>query len=314
MVTTETRVPPQQQVSSSTQPSLLARSIALMKPVTWFAPTWAFLCGAVASGAIYWNVTSGAFYWDAFRIALGMVMAGPILCGVSQVINDYFDRDVDAINEPDRLIPSGMVTMQQVTITVLVLMSIGFGIGLFLGRGVSLLVVFGLFAAIAYSAPPIRAKRNGWYGNSLVAISYEGLAWLAGHLAFAALTPESFIIAALYSLGTHGIMSINDYKGIEGDRASGIRTIPVQLGRVGAAWLIVATMNIAQLGVIIALWAWGQTLPAAVIGIFILVQLPLQWRFIKDPAKNFLTFSAFGVTVFVWGMLVAAIGLGALAG
>jgi len=299
MATTDTRIQPE-------QPSMLARSIALMKPVTWFAPTWAFLCGAIATGQTGWTLQ------DAFIIALGMVMAGPVLCGVSQVINDYFDQDVDAINEPDRVIPSGMVTTRQVTVTILVLMTIGFGIGLYLGRGVSLLVVVGLFAAIAYSAPPIRAKRNGWAGNALVAVSYEGLAWLAGHLAFAALNPYSIIIAALYSLGTHGIMSINDYKGIEGDRASGIHTIPVLYGAERASWMIVATMNIAQVGVMACLFLWGQWIAALAILGFIVVQLPLQRHFLKNPTENYLKFSAFGVTIFVWGMLVAAIGLRAL--
>ncbi|MEL7433093.1 MAG: chlorophyll synthase ChlG [Chloroflexota bacterium] len=314
MVTTDTRATAQQQAPAKDWRSSFSLSIKLMKPLTWFAPTWAFFCGAIASGAIIWNVTSGAFWWDMFRMALGMVMAGPILCGVSQVVNDYFDREIDAINEPDRLIPSGKISTQQIIVTVVTLMTVGFAIGLFLGHGVRALVLAGLFAGIAYSAPPIRAKRNGWYGNTLVAISYEGMAWLAGHLAFAALTPQSFIIAALYSLGTHGIMSINDYKGVEGDRASGIRTIPVQLGREKAAWLIVATMNVAQLGVVLCLWLWGQWLAALVIGVFIIIQLPLQQRFIADPAENFIKFSAFGVTIFVWGMLVAAIGLGAMAG
>src|SRR5512144_149177 len=88
-------------------PSALARSIALMKPVTWFAPAWAFLCGAIGSGATGWSAH------DVGRIALGTLLAGPILCGLSQVVNDYCDRDVDAINEPQRLIPSGLVSTRQ---------------------------------------------------------------------------------------------------------------------------------------------------------------------------------------------------------
>ncbi|MGJ3239670.1 MAG: chlorophyll synthase ChlG [Anaerolineae bacterium] len=284
-------------------PSMLARSIMLMKPVTWFPPTWAFLCGAVASGAVVWSAP------DMLRMVLGMIMAGPILCGMSQVVNDYYDRDVDAINEPDRLIPSGKVSMQQVFITIVVLIVLGFGIGLYLGRWVSLLVVVGFGLAIAYSAPPFRAKQNGWYGNTLAAISYEGLAWVAGHLAFAMISPQSLLIAALYSLGTHGIMSINDYKSIDGDRKAGVRTIPVQYGPKGAAWLIVSTMVIAQVLVIAAFVVWGNGLIAIILTGILLAQVPFQYRFIKEPMAFYLFFSAFGVLIFVIGMLIAAIGL-----
>ncbi len=289
--------------AQSERPNVLARSIILMKPVTWFPPTWAFLCGAVASGAASFSVP------DILHILLGMLMAGPILCGLSQVINDYYDKDVDALNEPDRLIPSGQVTLQQVVLTIVVLILGGLAIGFYMGRGIPLLVVLGVFLAIAYSAPPFRAKQNGWYGNTLAAISYEGLAWVAGHLAFAALTPQSLLVAALYSVGTHGIMSINDYKSIAGDTKIGVRTIPVQYGPQKAAWLIVATMNLAQLGVITAFLVWGQGLIALLVGGILLAQVPLQIRFLRDPMKHYLVFSAFGVLIFVIGMMVSAVGL-----
>lgn len=288
------------------KPAFLARSIALMKPVTWFAPTWAFLCGAVASGAIGWNVS------DIAEVLLGMLMAGPILCGASQVINDYFDREVDAINEPDRLIPAGLVSISQVIGTVVVLMLAGGAIALYLDPDVLLLVGMGLLLALAYSAPPIRAKRNGWYGNALVAISYEGFAWLAGHMAFGVLSPQSLLIAALYSFGTHGIMAINDYKSIAGDRAIGIRTLPVQLGPQRTAWVIVVMMNLAQLGVMLAFAIWGQWVAVLVLAGIMMVQLPTQREFIQAPLERYLKFSAIGVSFFVWGMMVAAVALSAL--
>ncbi|MCB0114761.1 MAG: chlorophyll synthase ChlG [Caldilineaceae bacterium] len=285
------------------KPALLARSVALMKPITWFGPMWAFLCGAVASGATGWNIAS------ILTIMLGIFLAGPILCGVSQVINDYFDREVDALNEPNRLIPAGMVSLKQVIITILILMPVGIAIALYLGRGVSVLTGIGLLLAMGYSAPPLRAKRNGWAGNTLVAISYEGLAWMAGHLAFAELTGGSILVALLYSFGAHGIMSINDYKSIVGDRIAGIRTIPVLYGPKKAAWLIVLTMNLAQLGVLTAFVVWGKWWIVGIIAVIMLLQVPIQKQFIQKPTEMYLKFSAIGVSFFVWGMMVAAVGL-----
>jgi chlorophyll synthase len=224
--------------------TMLRNSIQLMKPVTWFAPAWAFLCGAVASGQLGWAIE------PIGRLMLGILMAGPILTGLSQVVNDYCDREVDAINEPQRLIPSGQVTLRHVYILTVVLIWIGSSIAIILGREVALFVGIGLIFALSYSLKPLRGKRNGWIGNTLVAISYEGLAWMAGHVAFGALTGQSVAIALLYSLGAHGIMTVNDFKSMAGDKRMGIRSIPVQYGKVTAARMVVTTMGVAQIGVI----------------------------------------------------------------
>ncbi|HMR67985.1 MAG TPA: chlorophyll synthase ChlG [Anaerolineae bacterium] len=287
-------------------PPLLHRSLILMKPITWFGPMWAFLCGAVASGATAWSVT------DIGLVLIGMIMAGPILCGFSQVLNDYFDRGIDAINEPHRLIPSGLVSTKQIFVTLAALLLVGLLLGIYLGPGVILMVSLGIVLALIYSAPPMRAKRNGWIGNTLVALSYEGLAWMAGHLAFASLTPASILIALLYSLGAHGIMSINDYKGMAGDKAAGIRSIPVLYGPQKTAWIVVVTMNLAQIGVIVAFLYWGVWITALIISGILLAQLPQQQKFLQQPVENHIKFSAIGVSFYVWGMMVAAIGLRAL--
>lgn len=283
--------------------SPLARSIALMKPVTWFAPAWAFLCGTVASGGAGWHLA------DIGRIMLGVLLSGPILCGLSQVINDYCDREVDAINEPQRLIPSGLVSARQVYITSGVLAVLAIGIALILGAQVTLLTAVGMVLALVYSVHPLRAKRNGWIGNGLVAISYEGLPWLAGHLAFGALSVPSVLVAVLYSVGAHGIMTINDFKSVDGDRVSGVNTIPVMLGSWGAAWVAVLTMNIAQLFVIMLFAVSQRWIIAAIIAALFVAQLPLQRKFMQDPRGRAVFYNASGTTLFVWGMLAAAIGI-----
>jgi chlorophyll synthase len=285
------------------KPPILLRSLKLMKPITWFGPMWAFLCGAIASGATQWVLA------DIGRILIGMLLAGPVLCGISQVMNDYYDREIDAINEPNRLIPSGRVSMPQVFITLAALLIIGAGLAFVMGIGVTVLSLMGMVLAIMYSAPPVRAKRNGWLGNTVVAFSYEGLAWAAGHIAFASLTGPSIFLAVLYSIGSHGIMSINDYKSIAGDAISGIRTIPVQYGTRKAAWIIVVAMDVVQVIVIGSFLIWGNWIVALVLVGVLLAQLPTQRNFIKAPEEQYLKFSAIGVSFFVWGMMAAAIGL-----
>ena len=81
-----------------------AAVLELLKPITWFAPMWAFMCGTVSSG----HGVSGRW----LMIATGVLLCGPLVCGTSQAVNDWFDRHVDAINEPNRPIPSGRIPGQ----------------------------------------------------------------------------------------------------------------------------------------------------------------------------------------------------------
>jgi chlorophyll synthase len=304
MTSIETSSPPTQVA----QPSVLRRSLVLMKPITWFGPMWAFLCGAVASGATTWSLA------DIGLVILGIIMAGPILCGFSQVINDYFDRDIDAVNEPYRLVPSGLVSTKQIFVTLFVLLVAGLFVSSFLNLRVMSFVIAGQVLAVLYSAPPVRAKRNGWAGNAMAAVSYEGLAWMAGHAAFAPLTGPSILIALLYSLGAHGIMSINDYKSIDGDKEGGVSTIPVLYGPKVASWLIVITMNVAQIVVIGAFLYWNLWWAALIITLILMAQMPIQRTFLRDPMANYLKFSAIGVSFYVWGMMAAAVGLRSVGG
>lgn len=290
----------------------LSYSFRLMKPVTWFAPMWAFLCGAVAVG-MDWG------YWENIvKLVLGIFLAGPILCGLSQVLNDWFDREVDAINEPQRLIPSGRVSKNQVMWTVLVLSTLGVAIPAYLGGPVAILALLGFVLALSYSVHPIRAKRNGWIGNALVAISYEGLPWLAGSATYgpnhqaswSAITGLSLAAALIYSFGAHGIMTINDFKSVVGDTLMKIHTIPVLYGARIAAIIALVIMNLSQLVMVGVLFFAGKGLNAGIVLLFLLAQLPFQRKFLANPKGKAIWYNTTGITLFVYGMLITAIGLG----
>ncbi len=288
-----------------TMRTLFARSIALMKPVTWFPPTIAFICGTIASGTTKFEFTTVS------QIALGALMAGPILCGLSQVINEYCDREVDAINEPQRPIPAGLVTHRHVFVTIAVLTIIGLAMSLFFGMQGVYNTLVGMLFAVMYSAEPFRAKKLGWIGNALVSISYEGLPWVAGHLAFAQMTGGSLLLAGLYSLGAHGIMTINDFKSIEGDRMMGIKSIPAQMGADWAAMSAVVTINIALVMAIIYMYTSGHTVSAIIMFLLALGQIPTQRKFLQmtDPRARAIYYNASGVMIFVLCMIVSAVGI-----
>jgi chlorophyll synthase len=297
--------PPAHISSHVTIKELLSRSIALMKPVTWFPPAMAFVCGTIAAGTTNFEFVTVAL------IALGALMSGPILCGLSQVINEYCDRHVDAINEPQRPIPSGRVTFRQVYVTIAVLTVISIGLSLVFNMSVVYLTILGMILAVVYSAEPFRAKKLGWVGNAIVAVSYEGLPWLAGHMAFAPMTQGSFVLAMLYSVGAHGIMTINDFKSIEGDRMMGIKSIPAQMGADWAAMSAVITINAALLAAAIYMLGTGNYISAGIMFLLGLGQIPTQRKFLKmtDPRARAIFYNASGVMIFVWCMIVSAVGI-----
>ncbi|MFK8029526.1 MAG: chlorophyll synthase ChlG [Gammaproteobacteria bacterium] len=274
--------------------------LQLLKPVTWFPPMWAFGCGLVASGA---SLGSRGLF-----VVGGIALAGPLVCGTSQIVNDWFDRKVDAINEPDRPIPSGRVPGRNGLYFAILWTVVSLMVAATLGVWVLAAAVFGLLLAWAYSAPPFRLKMNGWWGNSAVAICYEGLPWFTAAAVLSGTLPtwHSIFAALAYSVGAHGIMTLNDFKAINGDIQMGIRTLPVQLGANGAARVACAVMAVAQLAVIALLFYLDTPIHAGAVTGLLAVQLVLMRRFLSDPIKFAQWYSAFGVTLYVSGMLITA--------
>jgi chlorophyll synthase len=176
--------------------------LQLTKPVTWIPLVWGVMCGAAASGNYHWmwnpfdpndrDVLLGLE--DATKGFVAMILAGPFLTGYTQTINDWYDRDIDAINEPYRPIPSGKISEGQVIFQIWVLLLGGLGIayGLDVWAGhdipsVLLLSIFGSFISYIYSAPPLKLKQNGWAGNYALGASYISLPWWCGQAVFGTL-------------------------------------------------------------------------------------------------------------------------------
>ncbi|QPH53440.1 chlorophyll synthase ChlG [Pontivivens ytuae] len=282
------------------EPKALLR---LIKPVTWFPPMWAYLCGVVSSGA------DPTGRWGL--VALGVVLAGPIVCGMSQAANDWCDRHVDAINEPDRPIPSGRVPGRWGLWVALAMSLLALAVGQALGPWGFAATIVAVAAAWAYSAEPVRLKRSGWAGPGLVGLCYEGLPWFTGAAVLSAGLPDPRIIAvaALYAIGAHGIMTLNDFKALEGDRQTGVASLPVTLGPARAARLACWIMAVPQVAVIVLLLTWGTLIPAALIAASLALQALAMRRMLTDPKGLAPWYNGTGVTLYVAGMMVAAVAL-----
>ncbi len=295
--------------SASTARVSIKGLLELLKPITWFPPMWAFLCGAVSAGT--------GIVDHLWLLVAGMILTGPLVCGASQIINDWCDREVDALNEPHRPIPSGRVPAITALLFAWLWSALAMTWGAALGTTVAIATGIALVLAWAYSAPPLRLKRNGWWGNSAVAISYEGLAWVTGAALFLnGQVPGMPILAlaALYSVGAHGIMTLNDFKSINGDRAMGLRSLPAMLGAAPAAKLACAVMLAPQLTVITLLVYWQAPWFALAVAALVAAQGLAMIKLLRDPERYAPWYNGTGVTAYVTGMMIAASALASVTG
>ena len=283
-----------------------AAMLRLIKPVTWFPPMWAYLCGVVSSGV------SPQDKWGV--VVLGVILAGPIVCGMSQAANDWCDRHVDAINEPDRPIPSGRIPGRWGLWIALAMSVLALGVGWMLGTWGFVATVLGVLAAWAYSAEPIRLKRSGLWGPGLVGLSYETLPWFTGAAVLATAMPAwpVVIIAVLYGIGAHGIMTLNDFKALKGDRETGVNSLPVMLGPERAARLACWVMALPQVLVIALLLYWGRDAHAAAIFALLIGQGLAMRILLRDPKARAPWYNGAGVTLYVSGMMIAAFAIRSL--
>ncbi len=286
--------------------------LQLMKPITWIPLIWGVVCGAASSGDFTWTLE------NVLKSATCMLLSGPLLAGYTQTLNDFYDRDIDAINEPYRPIPSGAISVPQVNAQILVLLFSGLGIAFLLdvwaGHNfptVACLALFGSFLSYIYSAPPLKLKQNGWLGNYALGASYIALPWWAGQALFGELNPTIIVLTLFYSLAGLGIAVVNDFKSIEGDRQLGLQSLPVMFGLKTSAWICVLMIDIFQAGIAAYLIFIHENLYAAILLLFIIPQITFQdMYFLRDPLKNDVKYQASAQPFLVLGMLVAGLALG----
>ena len=290
------------QTHFTSTPSLISL-LELIKPVTWFPPMWAFLCGVVSVGALNSNNT--------ILILSGLLLAGPLVCGMSQAVNDWCDRHVDAINQPERPIPSGRVSAGWGFFTGITMSAISILFAYYLGSLIFFATIIGVLAAWLYSLEPIRLKRSAIFGPGVVAICYEGLPWFTGAAIFTISLPnkEVLIVLSLYALGAHGIMTMNDFKATKGDKLLGINSLPVILGRKPATLVACLIMLFPQLIVMSLFYFWESLILAITLAVCVLLQSLSMIFLIRDPEKNTPLFNMTGVLLYIAGMMLSANGL-----
>ena len=282
-----------------------------MKPITWIPLIWGVVCGAASSGNYTWTIE------NVLLSAACMLLSGPLMTGYTQTVNELYDREIDAINEPYRPIPSGAISLPQVKVQIWVFTT-GMALAYGLDRGrvtispqSSVLAVGGSLIAYIYSAPPLKLKQNGWLGTYALGSSYIALPWWTGHALFGDLNWTIVILTLIYSFAGLGIAIVNDFKSVEGDRALGLKSLPVMFGVTTAAWICVIAIDVFQIGIAGYLVSIHENLYATIVFLLVIPQIVFQdMYFLRNPLENDVKYQASAQPFLVFGMLFTGIALG----
>ncbi len=286
----------------------------LLDPVTWTAGPQGFICGAVAAGAF------SNFGWRVVGLLiLGIVLSGPLTIGFSQSINDYFDREIDAINEPTRPIPAGLVTLREArlnfSVVAILAVLVSIVLAIIVGKNGPPIVVMtlaGLIIGALYSVPPLAFKRNGLAGPLSVGFGYNLLTWMVGNLVFADFKWEIFVLALVSASIAVGLLALNDVKSVEGDRTLGIKTLPVLYGMHGALTIAYLFIDVAQVFFAVFLFSTGRGWLGGLQVVALLIQFYAQrglWQ--KSTHRQFKIYLLIGNP---WIVLIAILAALSFAG
>ncbi len=252
----------------------IGRYVAFTRPFTLLPPTLGVISGAICAWGSYWNPDpTRTFGWGVFlTIVLGSACAA-LLNAASNVINQIYDLEIDRINKPDRMLPSGRISMKSAWAYTWVLYAIavlpvwfvviypahtfherllfpdaalpvsgvwGWIATLVTWHAVFVIYALGMFFTFVYSAPGLgRTKRHAIWANVTIAIPRGMLLKVAGWgMVGPVLAAEPWYIGLIFALFLVGAASTKDFSDMEGDRAQGCYTLPVRFGVRRAAFMI----------------------------------------------------------------------------
>src|SRR5665647_1118305 len=191
----------------------------------------------------YWLMTGGLSVLTAFAITKTMIAPQTILLiffsmafitSAGFAINDYFDRESDAVIKPKRPIPSGALSLKQVVAISGLLFAAGLIMAFFINMLSFAIIAVDSLLLLIYSF--MVKRKSGFVANVLVGI-LTGTAFLFGEATVTAPATISLISISLYPIafGTMGGNVVRDILSLEGDSKVGYPTLPQKIGSVSAA-------------------------------------------------------------------------------
>jgi geranylgeranylglycerol-phosphate geranylgeranyltransferase len=159
-----------------------------------------------------------------------------IFCATAGIymLNDVFDLENDLINDPERPIPSGLVSKRVASTASIILMGISLLLGYFASVTTFFLTSFLVLVGVAYSVPPVRLRRFFLVPNFCLAVLGSFAFLVGGSLGNASFTGVLVVGIVMFAYTVPGSFA-KEFKDIEGDAATGIKTLPMIVRKKTAA-------------------------------------------------------------------------------
>jgi bacteriochlorophyll c synthase len=262
--------------------------IEILDPVTWISVYPCLACGVMASGAMHATVHDYLMLFALFMVY------GPIGTGFSQSVNDYYDLELDMINEPTRPIPAGRLTKREAFWNWSIVLALGVVSGIWLSlhiggsRGAILFasLMTGLFLGYIYSAPPLKLKKNILLSAPAVGISYGVITWLSANAFFAQIRPEVIWLAGLNFFMGFALIIMNDFKSQEGDAQGGMKSLAVMIGAKNTFMVAFIIVDLVFAVFAWLAWSWGFPFLMYFVLVSLLVDVVIQVKLYRDPQNG----------------------------
>jgi geranylgeranylglycerol-phosphate geranylgeranyltransferase len=198
--------------------------VRLMRPINCAMMGFAVMVGAVLANPQFSSV-------DWLNVFYGFI-TGFMLTAASMTINDYYDRAIDAINEPSRPIPSGLVSAKEALAFVSVLSAVGL---VFAYLASVLCLAVAIISWIIVVTYVTVGKRSGLPGNFLVS-ACVAIPFIYGSITVTSQVQLNVVLfASMAFLSNTGREITKGIVDVKGDRAEGVKTLAVRYGERAAA-------------------------------------------------------------------------------
>lgn len=159
----------------------------------------------------------------------------------SMAMNDYFDREIDAINQPQRPIPSGRVEPMKALMFSVILMFVGLTLSITINLKALLVAVIACTVFTAYS---MYLKKRGLIGNACVSLCVA-LTFVYGAVATGGVPGIITIFSSMAFLANMSRELVKGIVDVEGDKLRGVRTLAISRGPKTSAEVALVFMVLA---------------------------------------------------------------------
>ncbi|MEM2843369.1 MAG: UbiA family prenyltransferase [Candidatus Bathyarchaeia archaeon] len=272
--------------------------IKLIRPINCFMMGLAVIIGeAIASKGLLTLKPSFLGFLTAFSLTAG-----------TMAFNDYYDLEIDLINEPNRPIPSGVVKPKEALACAFTCVLIGILTSIMLNLITFIIALTSLFLMVYYN---VKGKKTGLLGNFIVS-SCVALPFIYGGYAMNKMNLTLWIFALMAFLANTGREIVKGVVDVKGDKIKGVKTLAATIGSFKASIIAASFFSAAiALSIIPAALKLVSIIYVPIVAFSNLGFAYLSFKLIKNPSiekakliKNkILLFMLIGLIAFIAGSL-----------